>query len=125
MNVYDTVNKLAQEIRESEEYKNFKKYKETVKSNNEIAENLKKFEELRYGAQITAMQGIKPDPEKVFNLTDEEVPHSVSCITEAVEIGKTSYNIHVSIIVDRDSLKKIIIGKHQRGGCDGHEKNTT
>ena len=49
--------------------------------------------------------------EKVFNLTDEEVPHSVSCITEAVEIGKTSYNIHVSIIVDRDSLKKIIIGK--------------
>ena len=49
--------------------------------------------------------------EKVFNLTDEEVPHSVSCITEAVEIGKTSYSIHVSIIVDRDSLKKIIIGK--------------
>ena len=49
--------------------------------------------------------------EKVFNLTEEEVPHSVSCITEAVEIGKTSYNIHVSIIVDRDSLKKIIIGK--------------
>ena len=64
MNVYDTVNKLAQEIKESEEYKNFKKYKEIVKSNKEIADNLKKFEELRYGAQITAMQGIKPDPEK-------------------------------------------------------------
>ena len=49
--------------------------------------------------------------EKVFNLTDEEVPHSVSCITEAVEIGKNSFTIHVSIIVDRESLKKIIIGK--------------
>lgn len=59
--------------------------------------------------------------EKVFNLTEEEVPHSVSCITEAVEIGKTSYNIHVSIIVDRDSLKKIIIGKQ---GCKIKEIGT-
>ncbi len=49
--------------------------------------------------------------EKVFNYTEEEVPHSITCITESVEIGKTSYNIRISIIVDRDSLKKIIIGK--------------
>ena len=28
MNVYDTVNKLAQEIKDSEEFKNYKKYKE-------------------------------------------------------------------------------------------------
>ena len=49
--------------------------------------------------------------EKVFNYTDEEVPHSITCVTDSVEIGKTSYNIRISIIVDRDSLKKIIIGK--------------
>jgi GTP-binding protein Era len=49
--------------------------------------------------------------EKIFNFTDEEVPHSITCITESVEIGKTSYNVRISIIVDRDSLKKIIIGK--------------
>ena len=49
--------------------------------------------------------------EKVFNFTDEEVPHSITCVTDSVEIGKTSYNIRISIIVDRDSLKKIIIGK--------------
>ncbi len=48
--------------------------------------------------------------EKIFNLTEEEVPHSVNCITETVEVGKTSYNIRIAIIVDRDSLKKIIIG---------------
>ena len=48
--------------------------------------------------------------EKVFNLTEEEVPHSVNCVTETVEVGKTSYNIRIAIIVDRDSLKKIIIG---------------
>ena len=33
MNVYDTTNRLAQEIKDSEEYKNYKKYKEFVKSN--------------------------------------------------------------------------------------------
>ena len=49
--------------------------------------------------------------EKVFNFTEEEVPHSITCVTDSVEMGKTSYKIRISIIVDRDSLKKIIIGK--------------
>ena len=49
--------------------------------------------------------------EKVMELTEEEVPHSLTCLTTAVEVGKTSYTIYVDIIVDRDSLKKIIIGK--------------
>lgn len=64
MNVYDTVNKLAQEIKDSEEYKNFKKYKELVKSNTEINDKMKKFEELRYETQIAAMQGVKPEEDK-------------------------------------------------------------
>lgn len=49
--------------------------------------------------------------EKVFEYTEEEVPHSITCLTESVEIGKTSNNIRIQIIVDRDSLKKIVIGK--------------
>ena len=49
--------------------------------------------------------------EKVFQLTEEEVPHSTTCIVESIELGKTSNTINASIIVDRDSLKKIIIGK--------------
>ncbi len=48
--------------------------------------------------------------EKVMDMTEEEVPHSLTCITNAVEVGKTSYTIYIDIIVDRDSLKKIIIG---------------
>lgn len=48
--------------------------------------------------------------EKVFELTEEEVPHSITCVTETVEVSKTAYSIRVAIIVDRDSLKKIIIG---------------
>ena len=49
--------------------------------------------------------------EKVFEHTEEEVPHSITCVTDSVGIGKTSYNIKISVIVDRDSLKKIVIGK--------------
>ena len=52
--------------------------------------------------------------EKVFNETEEEVPHSVTCVVENLEFSKTSVNVMASIIVDRDSLKKIIIGKQ---GC--------
>lgn len=49
--------------------------------------------------------------EKVMNLTEQEVPHSITCQTQAVEVGKTSYTVYIDIIVDRDSLKKIVIGK--------------
>ena len=49
--------------------------------------------------------------EKVFNLTEEEVPHSLTCITEQIKKVKDHYVINVAVIVDRDSLKKIVIGK--------------
>ena len=50
--------------------------------------------------------------EKIFLLTEEEVPHSVTCVTERIQKGNSTYHIHVAIIVDRDSLKRIIIGKN-------------
>jgi len=49
--------------------------------------------------------------EKVFELTDKEIPYSVACILSDLEDKKDSVHISVDIIVDRDSLKKIIIGK--------------
>lgn len=48
--------------------------------------------------------------EKVFELTHEEVPHSLTCIVENIERKKDSYYIQSAIIIDRNSLKKIIIG---------------
>ena len=70
MNVYDTVNKLAQEIKESEEFVNYKKYKELVKSNVEVSEMIKKFETLRYEIQISAMQGLEINKDKEKELQD-------------------------------------------------------
>lgn len=48
--------------------------------------------------------------EKIFNATDDEVPHSLTCIIEKIENKKDAFIINACVIVDRDSLKKIIIG---------------
>ena len=49
--------------------------------------------------------------EKILWLTKEEVPHSVTCVVEKIVKDKDKNIINVAIIADRDSLKKIIIGK--------------
>ena len=64
MNVYDTANKLASEIRTSTEYLEYKKLKEYINANSVFKEKLKEFEKTRYEAQIDVMQG-KQDTEKL------------------------------------------------------------
>lgn len=70
MNVYDTVNKLAQEIKESNEFLNYKNYKKIIKDNPEVDESIKKFETLRYEIQISAMQGIEVNKDKEKELQE-------------------------------------------------------
>ncbi len=48
--------------------------------------------------------------EKVLLLTEDEVPHSVTCLVEKIEEKDNIVNINVVIVVERDNLKKIIIG---------------
>lgn len=49
--------------------------------------------------------------EKVLELTRKEIPHTVTCYVENYEEDNNIVNIQVLIIVDRDNIKKIIIGK--------------
>ena len=50
--------------------------------------------------------------EKIFIHTNEEVPHSISCKLVDYYEEKDIAKIFVDIIVDRDSLRKIIIGSN-------------
>ncbi len=50
--------------------------------------------------------------EKVLLYTKEEVPHAVTCIVESMNFQKNSISIQALIVVDRDNLKGIIIGKN-------------
>ena len=50
--------------------------------------------------------------EKLLRFTKDEVPHTVTCVTESFEENEKFIDIGVLIIVDRENLKKIIIGKN-------------
>lgn len=50
--------------------------------------------------------------EKLLQVTEDEIPHSITCITTLFEEKKDIVNISVDIIVDRDNIKIIIIGKN-------------
>ena len=65
MQVYDTVNRLAQEIKESEEYLNYKTAKQVIELNQELKKKINDFEMARYEAQISAMKSGKEDEEKL------------------------------------------------------------
>ncbi len=49
--------------------------------------------------------------EKILNMTKQEVPHAVTCVVEHFEEDEKKACVKVTIIVDRDNLKKIIIGQ--------------
>lgn len=81
MNVYDTANRLAMEIRESKEYSEYKELKNNINTNMDKKGKVEEFEQLRYKMQLEQMQGINPQEEdrKVLEnkyaelLSDDEI----------------------------------------------------
>ena len=70
MNVYDTANKLAQEIKQSEEYATYKTAKEAINLNLELKSKIEEFEKARYEAQIIALQTGKDDENKMRHVQE-------------------------------------------------------
>ena len=70
MNVYDTANRLAREIQESDEYKSYKKLKDAIMSNSESKKKVEDFEKLRYDLQLMQYTGEGKDEEKAKKLEE-------------------------------------------------------
>ena len=70
MNVYDTANRLAAEIKQSEEYVNYKMAREALALNPELKKKIGEFEVARYVAQLTQMQTGKEDIEKTNKMKE-------------------------------------------------------
>ena len=68
MNVYDTANRLAYEIKESEEYKTYKRIKDIVMSDPDKKKKISEFEQLRYEVQLNQYTGEQKDEEKAQKL---------------------------------------------------------
>ena len=70
MNVYDTANRLAGEIKQSEEYVNYKMAREALALNPDLKKKIGEFEMARYDAQLTQMQTGKEDEEKTNKMKE-------------------------------------------------------
>lgn len=87
-NIDDLINTIKKYLNEGEAYYSYEYY--TDKSINFMTSELVR--------------------EKVLNLTNEEVPHAVTCITEKYEDNGSSVHLNILIIVEREGLKKILVG---------------
>ena len=70
MQVYDTANRLASEIKSSEEYANYKMAKQAIDLNIELKKKIEEFEKARYEEQLEMMQTGKQDEEKMKKVQD-------------------------------------------------------
>lgn len=57
MNIYDTANKLAAELKQTDEYKAYKNSKQQIESNAEVKSKIDEFDKLRVGAQKAMLKG--------------------------------------------------------------------
>ena len=110
MNVYDTANRLAEELKQSEEYSNYKMAKETLNINHDLKNKIKEFEEVRYDAQITAMQTGKNDEEKVKKMQDLYVELIQDDIAKKYFEAEMKFNILLSDVnkIIGDAVKDVI-----------------
>ncbi|MCI8636360.1 MAG: YlbF family regulator [Clostridia bacterium] len=98
MQIYDTANRLAQEIKQSEEYVNYKMAKQALNLNSTLKEKMLQFEQKRYETQIMAMQTGKQDEEKM-----KEMQNLYAELVEIDEAKKffeaeTKFNIMIADI---------------------------
>lgn len=102
MNVYDTANNLAKEIKASEEYLKFKEAKQKLDSNSELKQKIEDFEKMRYEIQVLAMQGQKVEEEK-----NKKLQEMYTILVENKEI-KDYFDLEVKFNVMIADVNKII-----------------
>lgn len=102
MNVYDTANQLAGEIRKSEEYKGYKKLKDTLMSNLETKKKIEDFEKLRYEIQLMQYTGEEKDEEK-----NQKLQEMYSLLVQDKQI-KEYFDLEVKFNVMIADVNKII-----------------
>ena len=127
--VINKIDKLPREeiLRKIDEYKDLYNFDEIVpisayKHDNidrlisvlktKLTDNIKYYDENMYTDKPINFMVSELIREKILDLTQDEVPHSVSVVVEQMEYNKESVNIQATIVVDRENLKKILVGKN-------------
>ena len=110
MNVYDTANRLAEELKNSEEYVNYKMAKETLSLKPDLKKKIMEFEEARYDAQITAMQTGKADEEKTKKMQQLYIELIENDEAKKFFDAETKFNIVLADVnkIIGDAIKDVI-----------------
>ena len=102
MNVYDTANRLASEIRSSEEYLKYKEAKDKLEQNSELKAKVDEFEKTRYEVQVLALQGKDAEEEK-----NKKLQEMYTVLIQNSEI-KEYFDLEVKFNVMISDVNKII-----------------
>jgi cell fate (sporulation/competence/biofilm development) regulator YlbF (YheA/YmcA/DUF963 family) len=102
MEVYDTVNKLAKELKETEEYINFKNARKMIQEKPDCKEKIAKFEGLRYQEQLNSIQNGVSDENKI-----KEIQNLYREIIEVPEI-KQYFDAELKFNILLGDVNKII-----------------
>ena len=102
MNVYDTANKLAQELRTSKEYLDYKRIKEELDKNPDVKAKIREFEEKRYNVQLEALKGEEQEKTKL----EEMQKIYVELIKN--DLAKSYFEIELKFNVLLADINKII-----------------
>ncbi len=102
MNVYDTANRLASEIRASEEFKNYRDAKKKIEENVELKQKVEEFEKIRYDVQVLGMQGKDVDEEK-----NKKLQEMYTILIQNKEI-KDYFDLEVKFNIMLADVNKII-----------------
>ena len=68
--VYDAAHKVADEIRQSEEFLAYKEAREHVLANPDLKAKIEEFEKIRYDVQVLSLEKGTSDPEKMKKLQE-------------------------------------------------------
>ena len=102
MNVYDTANKLAYELKTSTEYLDYKKIKEELDRSPDVKAKIREFEEKRYGVQLEALKGEEQEKTKL------EEMQKIYIELMQNELAKTYFEIELKFNVLIADVNKII-----------------
>ncbi len=102
MNVYDTANKLAQELRSSNEYLDYKNIKVKLDENPDVKAKIREFEEKRYAVQLEALKGEEQDKTKLEEMQKIYVELMQN------ELAKSYFDIELKFNVLIADVNKII-----------------
>lgn len=110
-NVYDNANKLAYEIKESKEYKDYKLARQKINENPELKAKIDEFEKVRYEAQVLSIKAGEKDQEKIKKLQElYDILVKNNDIKEYFDL-EVKFNVMIADInkIIAESIKDVLI----------------